>query len=65
MVYDGNLDRRGYNIYTSKLRELPIPKCVCFYNGKSKKDDEVYLNLSDAYKNKGAEYYRICQVFLL
>ena len=37
------------NLYTSTLQKIPTPHCVCFYNGKSKKEDKVILKLSDAF----------------
>lgn len=41
-----------FNRYGTKLIPLPIPKLVCFYNGKSSMEDEVVLRLSDAYKEE-------------
>ena len=40
--------RKG-SIYGSSILKLPLPKCVCFYNGKANKEDVVILNLSDSF----------------
>ena len=40
------------SVYSSKLIELPTPKCVVFYNGDKEQPDEKILKLSDAYMNK-------------
>ena len=28
-----------FNLYGSRINKLPVPKCVCFYNGKTNKGD--------------------------
>ena len=28
---------------------FPLPRCICFYNGRSKKEDRIVLNLNDAF----------------
>ena len=41
--------------YGSKLIRIPMPKCVCFYNGLQEQPDEVILKLSDAFIDDGTE----------
>ena len=43
-------DSPDYHKYSSKQQQAPTPKCVCFYNGKTEKDDTVILKLSDSFK---------------
>jgi len=38
-----------YYIYSSKQQKAPVPKCICFYNGKDKKADRTILKLSDSF----------------
>ena len=40
---------KNYHIYSTSRRKLPVPKCVCFYNGKQEKDDIMVLKLSDSF----------------
>ena len=37
------------NIYSSRIQMLPVPKCVCFYNGQKDVDDYSELYLSSAF----------------
>ena len=48
-VYDRYITAGKYNLYGSKLIELPVPKLVVFYNGLKDEPDEVILELSDAF----------------
>ena len=43
-----------FNIYSSRLQKLPVPKCICFYNGTDEQEDIKVLKLSDAFP-KGAK----------
>ena len=52
VIYQKLLEQVRNSIYSSKLIELPTPKCVVFYNGDEEQPDEVILKLSDAYTNK-------------
>ncbi|MBQ6504444.1 MAG: hypothetical protein IJI57_11090 [Flexilinea sp.] len=51
MIYSGLFEskKKPINIYSSKIQKLPIPKCVCFYNGTQDQPDESYLYLSSAF----------------
>ena len=56
LIYAGMLyskyiqQNEDYHRYSSALQKAPMPKCVCFYNGKGEKDDRLVLKLSDAFK---------------
>ncbi|MGN0581586.1 MAG: hypothetical protein ACI4KB_02665 [Oscillospiraceae bacterium] len=45
--YIGKVTKR--RIYSTVLQKFPLPKCFCFYNGESKKDDRIVLSLKDAF----------------
>ena len=47
-VYDRYIHERKYNVYGKTRYELPVPKCVCFYNGVQDMDDRVIMKLSDS-----------------
>ena len=51
MVYSGlfKSHTNTINIYSSKIQKLPVPKCVCFYNGTQEQPDETTLYLSSAF----------------
>ena len=39
--------------YNDDLEEIPVPKCICLYNGEDRKTEECFeLKLSTAFKNK-------------
>ena len=50
MLYSSFFERQSkpFNIYSSKIQKLPVPKCVCFYNGSQEQPDENELFLSAA-----------------
>ena len=50
MIYSGLIESGKWkiNLYSSKIQRLPVPKCVCFYNGIQEKDDMI-LELSSAF----------------
>ena len=50
MIYSGLIESGKWkiNLYSSKIQKLPVPKCVCFYNGIQEKDDMI-LELSSAF----------------
>ena len=66
MVYSKYVESKALNLYSSKVQKLPIPKCVCFYNGRDKKNglmgkkgrkddkDEICLELNKAF-GEGAQ----------
>ena len=54
MIYSKHIDKsKKYHIYSTRLQKLPIPRCICFYNGKTEKDDRTILRLSDAFSVQG------------
>ena len=58
LIYAGKLYSRyvsdsKLNIYNDDLEEIPVPKCICLYNGEDRKTEECFeLKLSTAFKNK-------------
>ncbi|MBQ7264769.1 MAG: hypothetical protein IJS61_01575 [Firmicutes bacterium] len=54
MVYSKYIENsEEYNLYSSNLQKAPTPKCVCFYNGTTEKEDRKEILLSEAFDNKG------------
>ena len=52
MVYSKYIEEnKNYRKYSKKQQTAPTPKCVCFYNGTTKKEDKVILKLSDSFKD--------------
>ena len=51
MLYSSFFERqtKPFNIYSSKIQKLPVPKCICFYNGTQEQPDETKLYLSAAF----------------
>ena len=61
LVYAGVLyskfvaDKRNrINVYSSTVQKVPVPKLVCFYNGRQEQPDRVVLSLYDAF-SEGSE----------
>ena len=53
MVFDKFAEEnKSYHKYSSKQQKAPTPKCVCFYNGISEKEDIVILKLSDSFESE-------------
>ena len=52
-LYDKYTATSEYNKYSSKLQQIPAPKCVCFYNGTQDQPDSWVHKLSDAYDEDG------------
>ena len=52
LVYSSYVKLNGINIYSPILKRLPVPRVVCFYNGKDEKADRSVLCLSDAFGGK-------------
>ena len=48
-LYDRYMTDKNIYRYGTKLKKLPKPKCVCFYNGTDKQPEEQTLRLSDAF----------------
>ena len=49
-AYQGWIKDKKAVLYAEALVGLPIPKCICFYNGADEKEDQYVLRLSDAFK---------------
>ncbi len=49
MVYSKYISSSNIYMYSEKLRKLPVPKLVTFYNGKKEMPDETMLYLSDSF----------------
>ena len=49
MVYSKYISSSNTYMYSEKLRKLPVPKLVTFYNGKKEMPDETMLYLSDSF----------------
>ena len=52
LVYSSYTKVNGINVYSPILKHLPVPRMVCFYNGKDEKADRSVLCLSDAFGGK-------------
>ncbi len=49
MLYSKYVEKSNkYQMFNRKLKKVPTPKCICFYNGTDEIEDEVVLKLSDA-----------------
>lgn len=48
-LYQSYIEEHKINIYSSKLRRLPFPQYIIFYNGSRQKEDRTELKLSDAF----------------
>jgi len=51
-VYSNYITRQKLNIYSSSVIKLPVPKCICFYNGPKDVEDTLVFKLSDSFDNK-------------
>lgn len=54
-AYDKYVEGHNIKVYSSTLQKIPTPRCICFYNGRNKKEDKVILKLSDAFAEKTDE----------
>ncbi len=57
LIYSGELyskyvDKAGVYLYSPNLQNVPVPKCVCFYNGEEDREDRFDLKLSQAYNGR-------------
>lgn len=51
MAYSRYIEVSGkYRRYSTVQQYAPVPRCICFYNGVSEKDDRAVLKLSDAFR---------------
>lgn len=48
-IYETLITLQKKNKYGSKLIQLPVPKLVTFYNGRTDKPDQIMLRLSDSF----------------
>ena len=48
-LYDKYIILSKYNAFSSRLQQLPRPRCVCFYNGTVDQPERQVLKLSDAF----------------
>ena len=64
-LLEGYVQKKGLNIYGSKLQKLPTPHYIVLYNGETNAPDRQTLHLSDAFEKPGgcvemsAEMYNI------
>ena len=52
-LYEKYIAKNRLYLYSSMLKKIPRPKCVCFYNGKQEQPEKKILRLSDAYEGAG------------
>ena len=52
-LYEKYIAKNRLYMYSSMLKKIPRPKCVCFYNGKQEQPEKKILRLSDAYEGAG------------
>lgn len=50
MVYSKYIQDNSVYLYSGKIQHLPIPKCICFYNGPDALEESRTLYLSDAFE---------------
>ena len=50
-LYDGYVETKNINLYSSSLKKLPIPQYFVFYNGTKEQPDETILQLTDAFES--------------
>lgn len=51
--YDRYIDSNDIWLYGSRLKKLPAPRCVVFYNGDTDKPEVETMDLADAFGEKG------------
>ncbi len=44
--------RNKINLYSSRQQKIPVPKFVCFYNGKTEEPDRKILELKNAFEGE-------------
>ena len=49
MLYSKYIEQRDLNIYSSRIIRIPVPRIVVFFNGTDDVEDEVILELKDAF----------------
>ncbi len=53
-LYQQYIERKKINVYSSKLKKLPFPQYIVFYNGRREEPDRMELRLSDAFEKTEA-----------
>ena len=48
-LYEKYIATSDYYQYSSRLQPVPLPVCICFYNGTADQPEKQVLRLSDAY----------------
>ena len=51
-LFEKYLAEHDLDIYSSRIRKIPTPKYIVFYNGRSNEPDEKIMRLSDAFEKK-------------
>ena len=54
-LYDKYMAEHDCYRYSRNLIKLPRPKCICFYNGTEDQPEEMFLKLSDAFRQNRDE----------
>ena len=50
MVYAKFIEQTDtYHQYSSQQQKAPTPKCICFYNGRTDKEDRITLSLRESF----------------
>ena len=53
MVYAKYISQAdSYHPYSTVQQRAPTPRCVCFYNGETEREDRVVLDLKDAFERE-------------
>ena len=52
--YQKYIERKKINVYSSRLKKLPFPQYIVFYNGRKEEPDRMELKLSDAFEKSEA-----------
>ncbi len=52
-LYDKYTITNKYNKFSDDVQKIPVPKCICFYNGEKDQPESQVLRLSDAYDGEG------------
>ena len=55
LLYSKYVERNSIYLYSTKLKSIPAPRCVCFYNGEDEKEDRFELKLSQAFSGKDGD----------
>lgn len=50
-VYNRYIKENELDVYSSAKLPLPVPKCICFYNGTANRHDKSVLKFSDMFES--------------